>query len=62
VDIIDASVMSKSFFSFDHSYYAGDRQVLEDMAYLIKEGLSPAKRLLDPKPTNQAPQFWSFRP
>jgi esterase/lipase superfamily enzyme len=63
VDLIDASVMSDDLFSFDHSYYAGNVAVLEDMAYVIRAGLPPSKRLLlDPHPSSGVPVYWTFRP
>ena len=63
VDLIDASVMSDDLFSFDHSYYAGNVEVLEDMSYVIRAGLPPEKRLLlDPHPSSGMPLYWTFRP
>jgi esterase/lipase superfamily enzyme len=62
VDLIDASVTSDDLFSLDHSYYAGDVAVLEDMAYVIRAGLPPEKRLLlDPHPSSGLPLYWTFR-
>ncbi len=63
VDLIDASVMSDDLFSLDHSYYAGNVEVLEDMSYVIRAGLPPEKRLLlDPHPSSGMPLYWTFRP
>jgi len=62
IDLIDASVMSDDLFSLDHSYYAGNVLVLEDMAYVIRAGLLPANRmLLDPHPSAGLPLYWTFR-
>ena len=46
VDVIDASAMSEDLLDVDHSYYAANITVLEDMGYIIRVGLPPAKRAL----------------
>lgn len=62
VDLIDASSMSEDLLSLDHSYYAGNVAVLEDMGYLIRKGLPPGERLLlDPHPATGTPLYWTFR-
>lgn len=62
VDVIDASAMSEDLLDVDHSYYAANITVLEDMGYIIRVGLPPAKRaLLDPHPSSGTPMYWSFR-
>jgi esterase/lipase superfamily enzyme/Flp pilus assembly pilin Flp len=61
-DVIDASVMSDDFLSMNHSYFAGNVLVLEDMGYVIRLGLPPLQRgLLDPFPRSWMPLYWTFR-
>ncbi len=62
IDVIDASAMSEDLLDLDHSYYAANVAVLEDMGYVIRIGLPPEKRaLLDPHPSTGSPIYWSFR-
>ena len=44
LDSIDASEVTKEFFSLGHSYFGDKATVLGDLFYLIRYGLPPGRR------------------
>lgn len=58
VDTIDASNVIASFLG--HAYYGENRSVISDIFHLIRNGLPPAERGLNPCEIN-GKQYWEFR-
>lgn len=60
LDSVDASAVSKEFFSLNHSYFGDTTTVLADIFYLIRRRLEPGKRPnLRSLPRPDAPA-WTF--
>lgn len=62
VDSIDASAISKEFFSLHHSYFGDSTSLLSDLFTLIHSGTEPSKRFrLKPVLAPQG-RYWIFVP
>jgi esterase/lipase superfamily enzyme/uncharacterized protein YjbI with pentapeptide repeats len=61
IDTIDASAISTSILSLNHSGYAEDKLLLNDIGLLWRSGAPPFERnpILRPQPAD-APQYWQF--
>ncbi|MDP1639819.1 MAG: alpha/beta hydrolase [Hyphomicrobium sp.] len=64
IDTIDVTAASTDTFAINHSGYASNNKLLEDIGELLKTGLRPPEmRILKPgKITTQAGDFWRYAP
>jgi esterase/lipase superfamily enzyme len=60
MDSVDASAVTKEFFSLNHSYFGDKTNVLSDLFLLIRQGLEPARRPNLKRLTVPAGQAWTF--
>jgi esterase/lipase superfamily enzyme len=59
IETIDASEVDTSLFG--HSYFAGNRSVIEDMHYLIKDGKRAGSRFSLAEKQAPAGKYWAFK-
>jgi esterase/lipase superfamily enzyme len=64
IDTIDVTAASTDTFAINHSGYAANNKLLDDVGELLKTGLRPPeKRVLKPdKVTTQAGDYWKYAP
>ncbi len=64
IDTIDVTAASTDTFAINHSGYAANNKLLDDVGELLKTGLRPPeKRVLKPdKVTTQAGDYWKYVP
>ena len=64
IDTIDVTAASTDTFAINHSGYASNNKLLEDIGELLKTGLRPPEmRILKPgKITTQAGDYWRYAP
>jgi esterase/lipase superfamily enzyme len=64
IDTIDVTAASTDTFAINHSGYASNNKLLEDIGELLRTGLRPPEmRILNPgKITTQAGDFWRYAP
>jgi esterase/lipase superfamily enzyme len=64
IDTIDVTAASTDTFAINHSGYASNNKLLEDIGELLKTGLRPPEmRILKPgKITTQTGDFWRYAP
>jgi esterase/lipase superfamily enzyme/tetratricopeptide (TPR) repeat protein len=64
IDTIDVTAASTDTFAINHSGYAANNKLLDDVGELLKTGLRPpAMRVLKPdKVTTQAGDYWKYVP
>jgi esterase/lipase superfamily enzyme len=62
IDTIDASAISTSILALNHSGYAEDRLLLNDIGLLWRFGQPPGERssILRPVPAEGQPRYWEF--
>jgi esterase/lipase superfamily enzyme len=64
IDTIDVTAASTDTFAINHSGYASNNKLLEDIGELLRTGLRPPEmRVLKPgKVSTQAGDFWRYAP